>query len=110
MNAQDATGELARFATGVEIGGLEVRGANIALDDRQDGEPVTRITLLVDDPREGEETWRLDAVVDLKRRLSRKAVELGLPSASVTLVPDSESALVASTILARQGRHLHREG
>lgn len=95
MREQEATSELARFATGVEIEGLEVRRASIALDDRRDGEPVTRITLLVDDPWAGEDTWPLEAVVDLKRRLSRRAVELGLPAASVTLVPESEAAMVA---------------
>jgi hypothetical protein len=96
MREQEATGELARFATDLEIEGLDVHRVSVALDDRRDGEPVTRITLLVDDPRAGEGTWRLDAVVEPKRQLSRKAVELGLPAASVTLVPESEAALVAS--------------
>lgn len=96
MREQEATGELARFATVLEIEDLEVHRARIALDDSRDGEPVTRITLLVDDPPAGEETWRFDVVRDLKRRLSRRAVELGLPAASVTLVPESEAALVAS--------------
>lgn len=86
--------ELERFATSVEIENLKVRKASVFLDERQDGEPVTRITLLVDDPGEGEDTWQFDAVRELKDKLTRKTIELGLPAASVTLVPDSEAGLV----------------
>ena len=88
------TAELERFATGVEVEGLEVHKATVSLDSRQDGEPVTRITLLVNDPSPGTETWDFDAVRELKRELARKATELDLPSTSVTLVPDSEAELV----------------
>jgi hypothetical protein len=94
MVEETSTAELQRFATGVEIEGLEVHKASVALDERQDGEPVTRITLLVNDPSAGEETWDFDAVRELKRELARKATELDLPSTSVTLVPDSEGELV----------------
>lgn len=96
MSEIDATEELIRFATGVEIDGLEVHKAAVSLDERQDGEPVTRVTLLVSDPGEGRETWDFEAVRELKRQLARKAIELELPAASVTLVPDSESGLVQS--------------
>lgn len=96
MVHETATAELQRFATSVEVEGLEVHKAAVSLDERQDGEPVTRITLLVNDPREGRDTWEFEAVRDLKRRISRKAIELELPAASVTLVPDSEAALVES--------------
>ncbi len=68
--------------------------ANIFLDESQDGEPVTRITLLVSDPKKGEETWQFEAVRKLKDKFARKTIELGLPAPSVTLVPDSEAALV----------------
>ena len=94
MADETQTAELQRFATGVEIEGLEVHKATVALDARQDGEPVTRITLLVNDPSPGRETWDFDAVRELKRDLARKATELDLPSTSVTLVPDSEAELV----------------
>ena len=94
MVEETATTELQRFATGIEIAGLDVRKASIVLDERQDGEPVTRITLLVNDPSPGEETWDFDAVRELKRELARRATDLDLPSVSITLVPDSEAELV----------------
>jgi hypothetical protein len=88
--------ELEHFATSIEIENLDVRKASVFLDERQDGEPVTRITLLVNDPGAGAGTWPLEAVSELKRTLALKATELGLPGASVTLVPDSEANLVES--------------
>jgi hypothetical protein len=86
--------ELKAFATRVETGGLKVQKAQVSLDESQDGEPVTRITLLVNDPEPGKETWDFDSVRELKRELARRATELGLPSTSVTLVPNSEAELV----------------
>jgi len=86
--------DLQRFAADIELNGLEVHKASVVLDERQDGEPVTRIALLVNDPDPLKDTWDFDAVRALKRELARKATELDLPSTSVTLVPDSEAELV----------------
>jgi hypothetical protein len=88
--------QLQRYATEITLDDLEVHKASILLDERQDGELVTRITLLVNDPGPGKDTWNFDAVRDLKRQLARKATELDLPSTSVTLVPDSQAKLVES--------------
>ena len=90
--------ELEAFATQAEAPGLKVQKAQVSLDESQDGEPVTRITLLVNDPGLGEETWNFDSVRELKRELARKATELDLPSTSVTLVPKSEAGLVEAFV------------
>lgn len=96
MVTETPTAELERFAKAIDIEGLEVHKAAVSLDERQDGEPVTRVTLLVNDPHEGQDTWKFEAIRELKRQLSLKAIELDLPAASVTLVPDSEAGLVES--------------
>ena len=96
MATEGPTAKLQRYATELALDELEVHKASILLDERQDGEPVTRITLLVNDPSPGHDTWNFDAVRELKRQLARKATELELPSTSVTLVPDSQAKLVES--------------
>lgn len=80
--------ELAEFAIGLELEGLGVRQIAIDFDERQDGEPVTRVLLLVDDP--SGPTWELSVVSELRGALARKAVELELPTVSVSLVPESD--------------------
>jgi DNA-binding transcriptional ArsR family regulator len=80
--------ELAEFAIGTELEGLGVRQIAIGFDERQDGEPVTRVLLLVEDP--SGPTWDLPVVSELRRALARKAVELGLPAISISLVPVSD--------------------
>lgn len=87
---------LERFATDLAVEGLAVHKATASLDESQDGEPVTRVTLLVNDPQRGESTWNFEGVRELKRQISLKAIELDLPAASVTLIPDSEAGLVDS--------------
>ena len=62
------------------------------LDERRDGEPVTRVTLLVTDPTT--ETWDVGRVRDLRHALGHRAAELGLPAVSLTLVPESEAEVV----------------
>jgi hypothetical protein len=94
MANETAIAELERFATEMEVEGLEVHKATVVLDERLDGEQLTRITLLVSDPEPGRETWEFDSVRELKRELARKATEIDLPSISVTLVPNSEAELV----------------
>ncbi|HEU4905184.1 MAG TPA: hypothetical protein VFT19_03595 [Solirubrobacterales bacterium] len=98
MVHETPTAELERFATGVEVEGLAVHKAAVSLDERQDGEPVTRVTLLVNDPSPGKDTWDFTAVRELKRQLARRATALDLPSTSVTLVPDSQAKLVESFV------------
>jgi DNA-binding transcriptional ArsR family regulator len=83
---QEALEELAEFAMGSEEPG--VKQVRYRLEERLDGEPVTRLLLLVDDPRGP--TWDLDAVSDLRKRLGKRATELGLPAVSISLVPESE--------------------
>lgn len=85
-------GELERFAIKYRGEALVLHRAAVAVDERQDGEPVTRVVLLLDDP--AGETWDVDQVQELRTALGRKATELGLPPVSVTLVPQSEAELV----------------
>lgn len=92
MGADTSADELEHFATSVRTSGLAVHRAAVALDERQDGEPVTRTVLLVSEP-EGE-TWDIDDVRELRRALGHKATELGLPPVSLTLVPESEAELI----------------
>lgn len=89
MESEAALEKFSKFAVGVEFAGFKVHDVSLALDERLDGEPVTRVLMLVDDP-DGE-TWDLDAVVELRRVLARRATELGLPRVSVSLIPESES-------------------
>jgi hypothetical protein len=78
--------------SGVEVPGLRIHQAAIALDERLDGDPVARVSLLVDDP--SADTWEVNAIRDLREILGRKATELGLPPVSVTLIPKSEAETV----------------
>lgn len=76
---------------------LTIRDATVGLDERQDGEPVTRVRLLVSDP--SGDTWDVDRVRDLRLTLGRKATELDLPPVSLTLIAESE--IEAAEIFAR---------
>jgi len=87
-----AMGELERFAINYRDEAFVLHRVAAAVDERQDGEPVTRVVLLLDDP--AGETWDVDRVHELRTALGRKATELGLPPVSVTLVPQSEAELV----------------
>ncbi len=87
------TERLASFASAYQADDLIVRRAVASLDERQDGEPVTRLALLLIDPPG--DTWGVEAIRNLRQALGRKATELGLPSVSVTLVPESEAEAVA---------------
>jgi hypothetical protein len=92
MSADDATNQLARFSIERDFGDVVVRDAEVSLDERQDGEPVTRVVLLLEDP--AGDTWDVERVSELRREIGRKATELDLPVVSVTLVPVSEADLV----------------
>jgi hypothetical protein len=85
----DGIGQLEEFATGWDAGGIGVRRASARLDERLDGEPVTRVMLLVSDPVGP--TWDVAAVRDLRTALGRRATQLDLPPVSVTLVPEAEA-------------------
>lgn len=87
--SDSATEQLEEFATGWEHEDIGVRRAQATLDARRDGEPVTRLTLLVSDP--AADTWDVSTVRELRYALGRRAAELGLPSVSVTLVPEAEA-------------------
>lgn len=89
MEFEQALEQFANFVVGLEVEGIKVHQVSLALDERQDGEPVTRVLLLVDDP--AEQTWDLDSVTHLRLALARYATELGLPPVSVSLVPKSEA-------------------
>jgi hypothetical protein len=52
--------ELQDFAVSLAPGGLTVHRALVALDERQNGEPVTRLVLLLDEPRG--DTWEVKLV------------------------------------------------
>lgn len=92
MPTDDAAKLLARFAIESDIADVLVRDAQVSLDERQDGEPVTRVVLLLEDP--SGDTWNVERVSELRREIGRRATDLGLPAASVTLVPVSEADLV----------------
>lgn len=87
-----ATRQLEVFALGYRDEEIQVRRAIAALDERRDGELVTRVTLLVADP--AAETWDVGRVRGLRHALGHRAVELGLPAVSLTLVPESEAEVV----------------
>lgn len=93
MAIHPGTTQLEEFARDYRGADLEILHAVAALDERQDGEPVTRVALLLNDPVR--DTWSVDGVRDLRRALGRRATELGLPSVSLTLVPESEAETVA---------------
>lgn len=84
----EALEELAMFATQGEFSDLGIKQIRLRTEERQDGEPVTRLLLLVDDPHGP--TWDLDAVSGLREKLSRRAAELDLPALSISLVPESD--------------------
>lgn len=92
MGNEGAIGELERFAASYRDDELVAHRAAVALDERQDGEAVTRVVLLLSEP--AGDTWDVDQVRSLRARLGRKATALGLPPVSVTLVPESEAELV----------------
>ncbi|MDQ6744713.1 MAG: hypothetical protein M3Z27_01630 [Actinomycetota bacterium] len=92
MEREDALVDLGRYVAQLSAEDLTVHRAAAAIDERQDGEEVTRVILLVSDP-EGE-TWDVQRVRELREALGRKATELGLPPVSLTLVPESEAELV----------------
>lgn len=84
----DRTAGLREFASQYEQEGIAVLRAHVATDIRQDGEPVTRVLLLLSDPTG--ETWDLERVRDLRASLGRRAMELGLPPISMTLVAEGD--------------------
>jgi hypothetical protein len=94
MEKGEALQTLAEYAQGLELPALAVHKVAVSLDERQDGEEVTRVLLLVDDPTD--ETWDLDSTIELRQALGRHATQLGLPAVSVTLVPKSDAASVES--------------
>lgn len=84
--------KFSREAADVDVQGLKVHKATVALGERLDGDQVTRVTLLLDDP--AGDTWEVSAVRKLRKVLGRRATELGLPPVSLTLVPKSEANMV----------------
>jgi hypothetical protein len=94
MTDGGATHQLEAFALRYRDDEIEVRRAIVTIDERRDGEPVTRVTLLVTDPTA--DTWDVGRVRDLRHALGHRAAELGLPAVSLTLVPESEAEVVAA--------------
>lgn len=92
MNRSEEIAALEAYATSEHGWRLVIRRATASLDERQDGEAVTRIVLLLDDP--DDDTWDVDAVRALREGLGRKATDLDLPPVSLTLVPESEAEAV----------------
>lgn len=93
MADRAATERLEQFAGSYHADDLIVKRVVATLDERQDGEPVTRVALLLDDP--AGDTWAVEAIRRLRLELGRKARELELPSVSLTLVPESEAETVS---------------
>jgi len=96
--ADDAspTTEFERFAAAYRNDEVMVRRAEVTPDVRQDGEPVSRVMLLLSDPVD--ETWNVDRIRELRMTLGRKAVELGLPAVSLTLVAESDPEAVEAFV------------
>ena len=92
MEFDTAIREFEAFATGLRAGEIAVHRAAVALDERQDGEPVTRAVLLLDEPHD--DTWNVESIQELRTRLAHKATDLQLPPVSLTLVPESEAEAV----------------
>lgn len=88
MVDESAVTTLEAFAESYPDDELGIQKAAVALDERQDGEPVSRVSLLLNDP--SGETWDVDRVRELRLTLGRKATELHLPPVSLTLVAQSE--------------------
>jgi len=89
MAYESAVDALAAYASSYADDKLEVHRAAITLDERQDGEPISRVALLLSDP-EGD-TWDVERVRQLRIALGRKATELQLPPVTLTLVAESET-------------------
>jgi hypothetical protein len=94
MPFEEALKRFSDFAVGLEVEGMKVHQVSLALDERLDGDPVTRVLLLVDDPKK--QTWDLDSVTALRTALARFATEIGLPTVSISLVPEAEADSVPS--------------
>lgn len=92
MVNEKANAELEQFATDYRDEQLTIHRAAVTLDERLDGELVTRIALLLNNPTG--DTWDVDRVRALRTALGRKATELELPDVSLTLVPEDEAELV----------------
>lgn len=86
--------QLVTAAGAASSGGLKVHLTVVSLDERQDGELVTRVALLVDDP--SGDTWSPTEIRTLRDAVERAAAELELPEVSLTLVPESEREVFES--------------
>lgn len=92
MDLDQAFERFRDFVIGLEVEGIKVHQVSLALDERLDGEAVTRVLLLVEDPKK--QTWDLESVTQLRMALARFATEIGLPPVSISLVPEAEAASV----------------
>lgn len=92
MPYDEALKELKLYASTTHDGLLNVYDAAISLDERRDGEAITKVALLLDDP--DADTWGFEMIQALRAAIARKGTELGLPRVSLTLVPRSEADLV----------------
>lgn len=88
MDEEQKVAELTDFAESYEDETLGIKKAVVSLDERQNGEPVSRILLLLSDP-DGD-TWDVERIRELRLALGRRATELGLPPVTLTLVAESE--------------------
>lgn len=80
--------QLESFAKDYHEGDVAVKKAAALLNERQDGELVTRVILLLNDPHD--DTWDVEQIRHLRQSLGRKATALELPPVSLTLVAESE--------------------
>lgn len=92
MPYDEALKELKLYASTTHDGLLNVYDTAISLDERRDGEAITKVALLLDDP--DADTWGFEMIQALRAAIARKGTELGLPRVSLTLVPRSEADLV----------------
>lgn len=108
MRERDRIASLRNGIARLRFSELAIHRTLVWVDERQNGELVTRVVLVVDDPRD--DTWDVHHVSELRQSIGRLATGLELPPVSLTLVPESEAELVESLhgLIAMQARIQNR--
>lgn len=88
MFEDNGTAQLVEFAEAYSPPALGIKKALVSLDENQEGDPVTRVTLLLTDP--SGDTWEVGEISEMRQALGRRATELELPPVTLTLVAESE--------------------
>lgn len=97
MSAAAVTREIERIASeleGFESGSVSVRFAEGRLSADEEGEAVTRFSLVVSDPPSGSETWPLDDLQDVRRHVRGLVMSAAddLPYPLIAFYPETSDA------------------